>query len=60
MKTIVEADLTTGLPGATGPLSPLVASPDEGARLIRAFVAVKDLELRNAIVKLVEDLAKEI
>jgi hypothetical protein len=37
----------------------LVASPDEGARLIRAFVAVRDLELRNAIVKLVEDLAKE-
>ncbi len=33
------------------------ATPDEGARLIRAFLAVKNPQLRKSIVALVENLA---
>ena len=32
------------------------ATPDEGARLIRAFIAVKNPQLRRAIVAIVENL----
>jgi hypothetical protein len=33
------------------------ATPEEGARLIRAFVAVKDPRIRKAIIALVENLS---
>ena len=37
------------------PMSPV--PPDEGARLIRAFLAVKDPRVRRAIIEFVEKLA---
>ena len=43
---------------AAGP-KPAVSSltPEEGARLIRAFVAVRNPRIRKAIVAFIEDLA---
>ena len=34
-----------------------LATPEEGARLIRAFVAVRDPRIRKAIIALVENLS---
>lgn len=45
--------LTRVRPNPTRPIG-----PEEGARLIRAFVGVKSPELRAAIVAFVEKLAK--
>jgi hypothetical protein len=36
----------------------LPASPEEGGRLIRAFVGIERAEIRNRIVDLVESLAR--
>jgi hypothetical protein len=33
------------------------ATPEEGARLIRAFIAVKDPRVRKAIIAFVENLS---
>jgi hypothetical protein len=50
VKTIAEKTpkLRSAISGVT---------PEEGARLIRAFIAVKDPLVRDAIVRLVENLS---
>lgn len=42
---------------ASGPPPGPPATAEEGVRLIRAFIAVRNPRLRQAIVKLVENLA---
>jgi hypothetical protein len=39
--------------------APMV-SPEEGVRLIRAFIRIKQPELRTAIIKLVTQIADEL
>jgi hypothetical protein len=36
----------------------IYASPEEGARLIRAFICIKQPELRAAIIKLAKQMAE--
>lgn len=38
----------------------LMVSPEEGVRLIRAFIRIKQPELRAAIIKLVTQIADEL
>jgi hypothetical protein len=50
-KTIEEKITEGRRPAISG------VTPEEGARLIRAFVAVRNPRVRNAIVRFVEDLS---
>jgi hypothetical protein len=70
MKTIVGAGLAENGHGKEihakplawhsppAPLNASLGSPDDGARLIRAFLSVKNSHLRSSILRFVEDLAK--
>ncbi len=53
LEKAVRAKAATG--GGPPPVPP--ASAEEGVRLIRAFVAVRNPRIRKAIVNLVENLA---
>jgi hypothetical protein len=50
-KTIEEKTPELGRPAISG------VAQEEGARLIRAFVAVRNPRVRNAIVRFVENLS---
>jgi hypothetical protein len=59
-KDNVSAGLATTINGAQSNRSRTssLPKPEEGLRLIHAFVGIRDPELREAIVKFVEELTK--
>ncbi len=57
VKKNVAVNNSAGTPAADRARPILAATPGEGARLIRAFVAVKNPRIRKAIVAFVENLS---
>ena len=58
--TMAKNEAQTGNPAEKAPAErrkePQTVSPDEGARLIKAFLAVKNPKIRKAIIAFVENL----
>ncbi len=57
VKNDVAVKNSAGTAAADRPRQIVAATPGEGARLIRAFVAVKNPRVRKAIVAFVENLS---
>ena len=55
---LLEAILRNNTSFAHAPVE-ISASPEEGVRLIRAFIRIKQLELRAAIIKLTTQMADD-
>ena len=56
-KNSAATKIVEKIPPAPGPLtSPATPTPDEGAELVRAFLAVKNPQVRKAIIAFVRNL----